>query len=171
MIKKYFESIIKNILEQLGIKSQSDMNDLFNLRINQLNEVNKIDFDDREEQLRQLIEDQSEEINARIVDLEQTFTDKLQNVLSIIKEIRNNNEILTDSISEMVKQIEIIDSQYKQAINKSRSDTAIVIKSTRDKLSDIDIKLDAFIDTISERLVDIKTATVKSNNIKTTRTR
>jgi hypothetical protein len=46
--------------------------------------------------------------------------------------------------------------EVKELIVKARTDAAKAIKNTREKVSDLDVKLDAFIDTVSDRLAALK---------------
>jgi hypothetical protein len=160
--------LIENEIVNRNLKSASEVEFLIDSKVKQLNEVSSIDFDDRETNLRLYIKEYvSSSINDSVVETEQSFTDRLE----------KNNELFVESLESILSQIELlnekekkisgvssdqlqseiakINSEFKQAIIKSRADAAAVVKNTRDKLADLDEKLDAFIDTISERFAVI----------------
>lgn len=73
-----------------------------------------------------------------------------------LEEILVRIDVMHDCHDELLKSIDSFDDVLKNEIKKTRSDAAVLIKQTRDNVSDLQDKLDAFIDTISETISELK---------------
>jgi chromosome segregation ATPase len=158
-----YQSEIKELIDQEIDKRnstlQSEITTLIDSKINQLNEASAADFDDREARLQEnerllkvYLEDNVDTIQLAL----QRTQSQIQNLNKIADALKSNITSFPGLIQSLEKQVKDIDTDYKQAVNKSRTDTAAVVKNTREKLTDLDDKLDAFIDTISEKLVAMR---------------
>lgn len=89
-----------------------------------------------------------EEVLIRVDSLEEVLS-KVDDVVESISTVADNQQAFSNSIGSF-------DELLKTEIKKTRCDVAAVVKQTRDNVNDLKDKLDAFIDTISETISELK---------------
>lgn len=168
--------LVKDVVEQLGIEknvqlrvkrnvaSQLDSlkSDLQKSIKQSLNDTNK-SVQDTLIELRELIEnnqlDLTDEQFERLSLAVETQTDKITDISQHYVQQSEAVERLIEKTETVAAAFESIVATTKQQIDKdikkSRSDTATAIKNTREKIADVEATLDAFIDTISEKIAEL----------------
>lgn len=81
---------------------------------------------------------------------------KLEEILIQIEDIIGSISTVAENQQELSNSIRLFDDLIKTEIKKTRADVAVVVKQTRDDVDDLKDKLDAFIDTISETISELK---------------
>jgi chromosome segregation ATPase len=130
--------------------------------VKQLNEVGRADLDDREtklvtqwkDQLSEILENQTSLLNKHVALAERVerICDSVDTICNVIANLKNQKQ----NESTAIELIGTVKTELNDAVRQSRSDTATAIKNTRSTVADLDSKLDAFIDTISEKLAQLK---------------
>jgi len=79
---------------------------------------------------------------------------------SLVEKLAENNIKLSKAVLDIKYQVEneseVDLTQIESAVKKTRSDAAILIAKIKNDIEQIDIKLDAFIDTVSEKIAELK---------------
>lgn len=135
---------LTNEINSLKDSFEKTLNDAL-LEIRGSAETNKLELTDEQfDELALVVQDQAE---------------KITNVSRNYIEQAETLEVLLDKIQLVATattgKLESIKQEVDSSIKKSRVDTATAIKNTREKISDLSIELDAFIDTISEKIAEL----------------
>lgn len=163
-IKEQLEGVNCSISRQSN--EMTDLsNDIVSIRslidqeVKQLNEVGKADLDDREAKLVTSLSEKNEQIKS-LIDKYVTLADKVERVCDSFDTVCNAVSTLRkgqhEQAANVVEALELAKTELRDAVRQSRVDTATAIKNTRDKITEVDSKLDAFIDTVSEKLAQLK---------------
>ena len=173
MVKLFQEENIKKILhDEIEKKSELTINTVNSL----LNEFKQKIIDDLNE-IKEII-DKYQSDNLDKIDI---IRDDIDSQVDILHGTISNNIIQTRKLFNLVNRFEVIEQQVKSLTNdnqltkikqqidsqvskihkkiddvnrQTRFDTAAVVKKVKTDVSDLEIRLDAFIDTISEKLAE-----------------
>jgi hypothetical protein len=139
--------------EIVSIRSQMEQ------EVKQLNEVGKADLDDRATKLVTYFNEQITSLLDKYValaDRVEKMCDSIDTACNVIVTLRAGQDKQETSITKVIASVTAIKAELETAVRQSRIDTATAIKNTREKIADCDDKLDAFIDTVSEKLAQLK---------------
>jgi len=99
-----------------------------------------------------------EQIDSQVDILENTIANNVtqtKKLLDLISRLENTEKQIK-SLSDSKNIVSQIKSEYIETNKKTRADVAAIITKVKQDISDLEIRLDAFIDTISERIAEFK---------------
>jgi len=99
-----------------------------------------------------------EQIDSQVDILENTIANNVtqtKKLLDLISRLENTEKQIK-SLSDSKNIVSQIKSEYIETNKKTRADVAAIITKVKQDISDLEIRLDAFIDTISERIAESK---------------
>jgi len=172
MIKKFIMSVliqlIKNNSDVRAVILDSIVKPFVDEHFKKLdNDVEQLkSLDNKVEQLKSYIQ-------ATKIEINDDLNDKFDDVLDAINISLTNAVLQSKTLKEYQQKLRALEVlvitqsknkngntlQYKELddkIKKVRADAATVIKIVKDDVADLDIRLDAFIDTISEKIAELK---------------
>jgi hypothetical protein len=103
--------------------------------------------------------------SAAIIDRELITRDqKIEDYNAVVTHLRNiltAQTVIINNLKDKIAQLEKIeypklDINVKDEIKKTRADVAKIIKIVKDDINDIKIELEAFVDTISEKISELR---------------
>jgi|GEM_PF-6106709 len=145
-IREHTDEKISVCIQAAQIEYYDEITNKFN-EYTPLNEFIKLDdIVLRHDNLIEEIANSSIARSKKVLDLEKKISSMNDKIESIYE---NSSQSVKDELNELK-------SEFEAKILKTREDVAKIIKTTNNEISDLNIQLDAFIDTVSEKLVELK---------------
>ena len=148
------KEIVKIELQSAIVNLENDITSAFDSKLNDVvttctPEVTQNDLDVLQEQNDSLVDIIQNTIANNVAQCKKLIniankTEKLEQQIQLLSKVN------TDSTTSIIK------SEFNENIKKTRADVATLIKTTRQDVTDLEIRLEAFIDTVSEKLAELK---------------